>query len=887
MDELYRDLENTTQYDDWTVDSILAEFRVNDMLDTKSAPFPAGQEENTIDLSIENAPADMPPAQARGDISMDELDAALAALGISFDDAPAAEPVPAPALREVVLQDSFEPAAEREEYDRSPDGGEEPEYAAATAQDIPTDFNFDGSRVSYTATEDMDFDYRFNLGGRRKNSYFYDGLELDTSAEEGYVRARGDEDSISYYSDVDKNVPTVDESAQTEEAADEEQPAPEGEQWAEDEQPELSYPKKRERAFGFGKKKKAKVTAAEIPTDAQQGDLSEGYYDYDMEGDYAPKRSYAPASEVDYSKEFPSFFEFYKGELGTFLLRFRGSGETAGGAAADEGEKELGAEVDADFAARYYGSHIYSLRQRLRICIGVLLILTYISVGLPMTGMLKTLPVRAAVCLGLQLCIMLTCLDVVTGAAVNMARGRFGADCLAVLACVLTSIDALAVALEGFGSSHTPLCVLSSLSLTGVLAASLYSARGLRKTMRVPAIAKVFYSVSGQRDLHKDGTTLIKEPRYAKGFIHRCEETPPDEDFFCRYSLFIIAAVLLITMIICAVRKSFGDALFVFTAVLCPAVPAAALLCFSLPFCIGAVRIFSNGAAIAGWSGLRDLGGSRSVIVTDTDLFPEGTVKITNIMFSEREEPRDIISYAGSMITASNSGLASCFAKTMEENNCSFKQVENFEIMPGGGMRGVIDGHTILCGGLEFTLLMHIQLPDSLFSEKNKKVKAVFLAVDGVLGGYFPLQYEAQPLIRRALINLTRGGRNPVFAVRDFNITPEMLGEYFDIATDGYNFPSYSERYALSEAKAGKDSRVSALVCQDGLFAYARTVNAGRSMYIATVLNLLLMLFSALLGVLIVMTKLLSVGTFTVASMLVFMLLWLIPVYAVSAFMKT
>lgn len=71
---------------------------------------------------------------------------------------------------------------------------------------------------------------------------------------------------------------------------------------------------------------------------------------------------------------------------------------------------------------------------------------------------------------------MLLCLDVVTGAAVNMARGRFGADSLAVLACVLTSFDALAVALGAFGSPHTPFCLLSSLSLAGVLLSSLLSA---------------------------------------------------------------------------------------------------------------------------------------------------------------------------------------------------------------------------------------------------------------------------------------------------------------------------------------------------------------------------------------------------------------------------
>ena len=37
-------------------------------------------------------------------------------------------------------------------------------------------------------------------------------------------------------------------------------------------------------------------------------------------------------------------------------------------------------------------------------------------------------------------------------------------------------------------------------------------------------------------------------------------------------------------------------------------------------------------------------------------------------------------------------------------------------------------------------------------------------------------------------MELVRSGRHPVFAVRDFNVNPEMLHNTFDLATDGYDF---------------------------------------------------------------------------------------------------
>lgn len=887
MDELYRDLELTTEYGEWTVESILAEFRVNDMLDNMSdlsveqenrkteltdGPMQAASGGQTAypEKSFSSSAEQEDTYRAEDDFSMAEIDAALAEMGFSFDEAPA-EPESAP-VENFELEYKAEP-----EYDYKPDFKADPVFdTARDNESAPTYAAADFKPTGPAAKEDdFDIDPRFNLSGRR-NSYFYDGVELDTGAEENYA-PKVQTDFVSAYTGMeDLEIPEVEEKPQPEEKPEQEKFEAE----YNDDEPEEVRPKKRGIKFGSGKKKKTRVTAAAIPSDAPAEDFAEGFYDYDGEGSYAPSREYTADAEEEEDRGFPGFLEFFRGEIGTFLLRMKGSPAEDTAFVQEEDNDELGAEVKADFASKYYGAHIHSLRLRFRICLGVLLIMTYISVGLPMTGMLKTLPTQAAVILGLQLSVMLLCLDVVTGSAVNMARGRFGADSLAVLACVLTSIDALSVALGGFGSSHTPLCVLSSMSLTGVLAASLLSARGLRKSLRVPAIAKNIYSVSGQNGLRQDGMTLVKEPRNARGFVHRSEEAPPDEDMFRRGSLIIIAAAVLCMLIICAVRKSFNDALFVFTAVLCPAIPVTALLCFALPFCVGSMRIFPSGAAIAGWSGLCDVGRSKNIIITDRDLFPEGTVSIETVRISGGE-PQQVIACAGTMMAASGSGIAYCFSELMDKNGCSFKPVENFEYLAGGGMRGIIDGQTVLCGGIEFMRLMHVMIPYRLLGSTD-----VLLAVDGVLRGIFNLNYEAQPQIRKALVSLVRGSRHPIFAVRDFNITPEMLRECFDVATDGYDFPPYSERFDIAEAKAGTDSRVSALVCREGLGAYSHMANVGRSMYLATQINLLLTLISAVMGVFLVMTKLISAGTISLGFMLLFMLLWLVPVLAVSAFMK-
>lgn len=707
--------------------------------------------------------------------------------------------------------------------------------------------------------DDADDFSRFSLYGEGERSMYYDGQELDLSPDEDYEAPGAQEQYAS--------------------------PEKEGRKAAR--QPEAA-PKARKK-FSFSrkeKKKKRPLNAPLTPEYEDEGSFAAQFRDYNAApSDYADPGDYdfdrdQEAETLPQSGDFPSFREYLAGLVTGLLFRIRRApGE--GGATMEEDQEDLGTEVPPVSASKYYGSFVHSMRLRFRICLVLLLFMSYISLGLPLPGSLKTLPVQAGICLAMQLTIMLLSLDVVTGAAINTARGRFGADSLAVFCCLVTSIDALAVAVDGFGSLHMPLCVLSSLSLTGVLLASLLSARGLRKALRVPAIGKRAYGVTGEVGLKGKGTTLLKSARSSAGFVRRSEEAPPDETLFLRAAPAIAAVAIPLAMIVCIVKKSWAEFLFIYSALISPAVPVCALLCFALPFFIGSNRIFSSGAAIAGWSGLCDVGESKNLIVTDRDLFPEGSVELERVRIFADAAAEKIISYAGTMVSASGSGIAACFAELMEKNGGTMRHVENFEYLAGGGMKGIIDGETVLCGSLELMRLMNVRVPYKLVDKTT-----VLLAIDGVLYGIFNMKYTAQPQVRKALVNLMRSNRHPIFAIRDFNVNPEMLRQSFDVATDGYDFPPYVERFAISEATPGKESKLAAVVCREGLGPLTHMADTGRSMYIATRINLLITMLSSVIGILAVFVKFLGAGFVAPGFLLGFMLLWAIPVVVISVFLK-
>ena len=479
-------------------------------------------------------------------------------------------------------------------------------------------------------------------------------------------------------------------------------------------------------------------------------------------------------------------------------------------------------------------------------------------------------------CVLLQFAIMMLSLDVVTNAVLNVFTIRGGIDFLAVLSCVLTSLDGLMVVKSSSVSLHLPFCVISSLSLLGVLLSSLVSSRALRKALRVPAIGKTVYAATAEKG-RNERKTVLKSLRPLDGFVRRSEETPLDEDIYIKLTPFILALCLLFTLLITVVKKSYSDTLFVFAAFISASVPFLALLSFSLPFFAGSMRIFSSGAAVAGWSGLCDIGQCKDIIVTDRDIFPKGSVEISSIRIFSDADSRKIISYAGSMMAPTGMASSECFIDMMKKNGGKKYKIANIEFLPSGGIKGIIEGERVLCGNVDLMRLMNVRVPYRLV-DKN----SVLLAIDGVLYGIFSIRYTPMKRVRKAITELISSNRHAIFAIRDFNITPEMLHRLFDIATDGYDFPPYLERFEISATKASGESRIAAVVCRESLGPLVDMADAGRSMYLAVKANTIISVSGTAVGILFTLISLFTTGSITPVTLLVLMLVFAIPLPLIS-----
>lgn len=536
--------------------------------------------------------------------------------------------------------------------------------------------------------------------------------------------------------------------------------------------------------------------------------------------------------------------------------------------------EELGEEMSPADAAKHYDRHIAGLRLRTRISFVLCVVMAYISLGLPVFGALTDAGVKSAVCLVLMIGVMLCGLDIITTGVMSLARLKFHASSLIAVSCILCMLDAFLSAFN-VGEKTVAFCVVPSLTIAFTLLGCVMNARSCRIIFNTATAARKPYTLTAQAASGGD-ITLVKARSGSAGIVRRTEEEGPDEAVFGTLTPYFIAAALLLSLIAAIASKGFASFAHILSGIFVCAAPISMLLSFPLPFFVSSKSLITIGAAIAGWSGLYDIGKAERIIVTDADLFPRGCVKISKTRVFSGMRPEKCISFAASIISASGSAMAQPFRELMRKANGRMLSVENFIVHESGGLTAMVDGESVCCGGAAFMRLMGVPLP-----EKYVLRNGVYCAASGVICGVFELEYIASDIVKASLTELMSSGRHPVFAVRDFNITPQLLSVKFDMPTDGLDFPPFSERYELSGAAPAEGSKPAAIISREGLGALVRLSEHGGMLFERIRLNVLLSVLSSVIGMLLMFIISLSALP-SVVTALIYLLVCLLATVVVS-----
>ena len=472
---------------------------------------------------------------------------------------------------------------------------------------------------------------------------------------------------------------------------------------------------------------------------------------------------------------------------------------------------------------------------------------------------------------------------------------------LALLACLgVTALLCRYVFLKAAVMLARRRCVSELLIAVSVLAAAADCVVRLRLEERsavmpyaaIPCLALVFAQWGVRRESRGDydmfrTAAMDDEPPYLVTDTQRgaCKQRGSVPGFYTTAAR-DNAAVLWQT----ALLPVFGTAAFVFaglssfgqgrkadfflnlSAILSAAGTFSLALCWPLPWSRLAGHLQKSGSAVAGWSGAQKISRKRCMIVTDSDLFPPGTIQLKAHRLYGEELGR-AASHAASVARAAGCGLERFFDGLLRAEGGSYEEVEDFSFYEEGGYSGMIRGESVLMGTGPFLRKMGVRMPGDV----NLRT-GVFLAVDKTLVAVFAVKYNPSDNVDFALNMMRRSRILPILASRDPNITPALIRRKFGKSVR-MEFPDLSERIALSEAEKDRDLP-RALLFREGLLPYAETVAGSLRLCKAVRRAAILSLLGSWAGALLAFyfTSLGAYDLLTPLGLELFLLLWTLPV---------
>ena len=196
-----------------------------------------------------------------------------------------------------------------------------------------------------------------------------------------------------------------------------------------------------------------------------------------------------------------------------------------------------------------------------------------------------------------------------------------------------------------------------------------------------------------------------------------------------RYALFFLPATMVIAGVAWAISGDPVRALAVFVvATPCPLILAAPIALMS-----GLSRAAKAGVVVKGAGTIEQLGEARSVLFDKTGTVTLGHPELGKVVPTDGLPPEEMLRLAASVDQLSAHPLAKALVEGAEQQGMALAIPEHAEEVFGRGVRGVVDGHSVLVGSGSWLREHQIdpQLPEALGGGDAH----VLVGIDGALAG--------------------------------------------------------------------------------------------------------------------------------------------------------
>ncbi|MCP9755062.1 cadmium-translocating P-type ATPase [Lacihabitans sp. CCS-44] len=212
----------------------------------------------------------------------------------------------------------------------------------------------------------------------------------------------------------------------------------------------------------------------------------------------------------------------------------------------------------------------------------------------------------------------------------------------------------------------------------------------------------------------------------------------------------VISAAALSFMIWYFVFNNSNMALLSFITVLVVACPCAMGLATPTALMVGIGKGAQNGILIKNAESLEKTGKITDLVLDKTGTITTGKPKVLNVIWKD-ESKKSILA---ALEANSSHPLAKAIVEFLPQKD--FINIQNFENIPGKGIKGLFDGTLYLAGNKQFVLQNDIKILNNDFEDSENSL--VYFATEKELLGIIEIGDELKPEIQKHLNEITNQG---------------------------------------------------------------------------------------------------------------------------------
>lgn len=376
--------------------------------------------------------------------------------------------------------------------------------------------------------------------------------------------------------------------------------------------------------------------------------------------------------------------------------------------------------------------------------------------------------------------------------------------------------------------------------------------------------------------------------KFVTDFIHKSFK---DFDLCHKNTMFntiFFFVIVLVGFVYYFTTKNIYNCCVYVTGAFCCFTPLLQAYSFAVPMFNNSKNARKNGGVIVGSSSSFELADAQTIIVDDSDVF---NVTLNGIRLYGDSSIDEAIMYLNSLYRTVGGPLNKLFSEMISDDTLSIPRIDEIYYHEKMGYSALIHSKVFVSGNKKLMDHFGIDVDDKeyevIYQQKSKHV--LFVAYDGKLLGVFLLSYSLGHGVKYAFELCEHDQISVAIAERDANINIETLKNNYspkDISL--FKIMNFRTARNCFDKFVTEEKTPSLLTSNTGLKGLISALRGCKHMLFAFKANAVIKNIASVMGFILVSFLLFfsPPSTFLPVQILVYQLLWSIPVLFVSLFSK-